>query len=504
MLLAGTVVLVACGGHATGDSTSRGAGPSGAKFAGGTGAVAAKSSPTGDWAQFNYNAERTGTGPADTGITASDLRLLQRRTVHLDGTVDSSAIELHAIQVRGRRRDVLVLTTTYGRTIALDAGTGTKLWEFVPGDIHDYEGSSQITTATPIADPNRRYVYATSPDGRIHKLTLASGREIRSGHWPVSVSFDPTHEKLASPPSLLGESLIVVTDGYIGDAPSYQGHVVKIDRASGRVTAVWNALCSDRHRLIDPPSSCGSSDAAIWGRAGAVIEPGSGRILVATGNAPFNGTTDWGDSVLELSPNLQLLHNWTPSNQARLNAQDGDLGSTSPTLLPTVGGRRLAVQGGKSGVLSLLDLDRLDGGAGGAGPRTGGELQTIPTPGGDQVFAAPAVWQHAGRVYIFIADASGTAAYRLGHDNRLSVAWHDGTPGTSPVIAGGLLYVYDQVHGQIVVRHPASEPGLASLPVARGHWNSPIVVGGRIVLPEGDANDHARSGTLDIYHLPGR
>jgi hypothetical protein len=45
---------------------------------------------------------------------------------------------------------------------------------------------------------------------------------------------------------------------------------------------------------------------------------------------------------------------------------------------------------------------------------------------------------------------------------------------------------------------------LATLAAATGHWNSPIVAGGRIILPEGNANDHATSGTLAIYHLPGR
>ncbi len=493
-------VLAACGGHAAGDSGSGAT----ARYSSAAGATAARSIPSGDWAQFGFTAQRSSAGPANTGITAGDLRLLRRRTVHLDGTVDSSAIELHAIKLRGRRRDVLVLTTTYGRTIALDAGSGRRLWEFVPAGIHSYEGSSQITTATPTADPNRRYVYATSPDGRVHKLALSSGREVSSGHWPARVTFDPTREKLASPPSLLGASLIVVTDGYIGDAPSYQGHVVKIDRASGRIQAVWNSLCSDRHRLIDPPKSCPASDSAIWGRAGAVIEPHSGRILVTTGNAPFNGSTNWGDSVLELSPSLRLLHNWTPSNQASLNSTDADLGSTSPALLPVTGGRRLAVQGGKSGVLSLLDLDRLNGTTGGAGPRMGGELQTIQAPGGAQVFTAPAVWKHAGGVYLFVADNSGTAAYRLGADQRLSVVWQDGKPGTSPVVAGGLLYVYDRVDGGLVIRRPTSAHVLATLPAGTGHWNSPIVVGGRIVLPQGDGNDHLTSGVLNIYHLPGR
>jgi len=83
------------------------------------------------------------------------------------------------------------------------------------------------------------------------------------------------------------------------------------------------------------------------------------------------------------------------------------------------------------------------------------------------------------------------------------VRWQHGTPGTSPVVAGGLLYVFDQIDGRLLIREPASGRALAALPAPTGHWNSPIVVGGRIILPGGDANDHATTGELDIYHLPG-
>jgi hypothetical protein len=85
----------------------------------------------------------------------------------------------------------------------------------------------------------------------------------------------------------------------------------------------------------------------------------------------------------------------------------------------------------------------------------------------------------------------------------LHVAWQSGNGGTSPVIAGGLLYVYDP-GGTLDVYEPTTGRLLASFPADSGHWNSPIVAGGRVILPVGNANDHATSGTLEIYHLPGR
>ena len=48
---------------------------------------------------------------------------------------------------------------------------------------------------------------------------------------------------------------------------------------------------------------------------------------------------------------------------------------------------------------------------------------------------------------------------------------------------------------------PKTGKRLASYAVRPGHWNSPIVTDGRVVLPEGNANDHALSGTLDIWHF---
>ena len=443
----------------------------------------------GDWARFGYDAARHNAGPASTGITAANVGRLQRQQVRLPGTVDSSPIYLRGVPVRGRRQDVFIGTTSYGKTLAIDAASGSVLWTFTPAGFGSWAGSDRITNATPIADPGRRFVYAAAPDGRIHKLRVASGAEVRAGGWPVAITRLPSREKIGSALNYSRGLVLAATGGFVGDAPPYQGHLVAIAAGSGRIAHVWNALCSDRHALIEP-RSCPESGAAIWARSGVVVDPASHRLLVATGDGRFDGKRYWGDSVLSLSASgAGLVRSWTPRDQARLDSGDVDLGSTAPALLsPT-----LAVQGGKDAKLRLLRLRRLGGAAG----RVGGELQTISTPGG--LYSTPAVWRSGGVVRVFVSTFSATRAYTL-RGGRLRIAWRRGEAGTSPVVAGGLLYVYDPDGGLHVLR-PKTGALVRALPAGRGHWNSPIVTDGRIALPEGDANDHRTSGVLNIYRL---
>jgi outer membrane protein assembly factor BamB len=472
--------------------------PGGSVRASGAASGPAAAAVDGDWPTFDYNAHRSGVGPGASGITAADLQKLRVRAVRLDGVADSTAIQLHAVKIAGKIRDVDVVTTTYGRTVAFDPASGARLWQYTPKEFARYQGSHQITTASPVADPTRRFVYAASPDGFIHKLTLARGRQL----WAARVTWDPSREKISGALNLSGGYVVAVTGGYFGDQPTYQGHVAMIARSSGAVKHVWNSLCSHRHRLLHPPRSCRATGSAIWARAGAVVVPGSHRLLVATGNGPSNGHADWGDSVLELTPDAgRLLHNWTPKNQATLDAEDLDVGSTAPALLP---GSALAVQGGKAGKLDLLDLRRLDGTTGRAGPRTGGQLQTVVSPGSGEVFSAPVAFRHSGRTYVVVADGNATAGYVLSH-RRLRRVWERPTAGTSPVLAGRMLFVYDERAGRLRVLRPTTGRQLASLAAAPGHWSSPIVVGGRVILPVGGSTaDNASTGKVLIYHLPGR
>jgi hypothetical protein len=441
-----------------------------------------------DWSRFGWSPSRSSAPTFATGITAANVRQLTRQQVQLDGTADSSPIYLHAVQVGGATHDVFFVTTTYGKTEAIDAASGKVLWRFTPPGYSSWAGSAQITTATPVADPGRTAIYAASPGGKIYKLAVGDGHAM----WSATITKLPAREKIAASLNYAGGHVIATTGGYIGDAPPYQGHVAVLDPADGRVTAIWNSLCSDRHALIDP-QSCPTSDSAIWGRAGAVVDPETGNLLVATGNAPWDGHTNWGDATLMLNPSAtRLIGNYTPSNTADLNAGDVDLGSTSPVVLSP----NFVAQGGKDGRIRLLSVARLRG----AAPHKGGEVQTVSTPSGTDLFTAPAVW-HSTATWMFAGDNGGTAGYVF-KSGRLRIAWHNSTGGTSPVVAGGLLWVYSPGGGLSVYR-PTTGALITRLDAGGGHWNSPIVVDGRVALPEGNANDHRTSGVLDIWRLHG-
>ena len=436
---------------------------------------------------FGWDASRSNASADPTGITAANISSMRRQQVTLDGTVDASPIYLHGVRVNGTDRDVFFVTTTYGKTQAIDANDGSILWTYTPRGYQGWAGSRQFTTATPVADPGRKAIYAASPDGHIQKLSIADG----SLQWSTAITRLPQREKIASSLNFHRGRVVATTGGYIGDAPPYQGHVAILDAESGRLLHVWNSLCSDRRELIEP-ASCPESGSAIWGRAGAVIDTRTGDIYVATGDGRWDGRNNWGDAAIAIdSSATNIVDNYTPTNTEDLDSRDADLGSTSPVLL----GGGYVLQGGKDGTIRLVQFGR----ARGSTPRRGGQTQVVKTPSGDDLFTAPAVIR-GSQTWLAVADGGATAAWTFS-GGRLQQAWRNGNSGTSPVVAGGLVYIYDP-GGGLRVYEPQSGQQVATLEAGSGHWNSPIIVDGRIALPEGNANSHRTSGILNIWRLP--
>ena len=126
--------------------------------------------------------------------------------------------------------------------------------------------------------------------------------------------------------------------GLYGDCSDYKGRVVGAP-VSGSGPVVSFTTPNQRQ-------------AGIWAPAGESVRDGS--LYVATGNGmPYNQVDD-SDSVLRLSPGLAVQDRFTPANFAALSADDLDLGSTVPALLPD----GLIFQIGKQGIGYVLDGSR--------------------------------------------------------------------------------------------------------------------------------------------------
>lgn len=236
----------------------------------------------------------------------------------------------------------------------------------------------------------------------------------------------------------------------------------------------------------------------IWARAGVVVDPLTGDIFAVTGNGPFNanqGGHDYGDSVLELSPDgTHLLDSYTPANYAQFDASDQDLGSTAPAIVPALTTSTtpyLLVQSGKDGVLRVLNRQNLSG-AGGPG-HVGGAVAAIST-GVCAVVTQPVVWTDPhGTIWLFVAGTCGTSAFVVSTNPQgvttLQRRWRLAISTTSPVLAGGVLFA--ATAGQVLAFDPASGNQLwssaqrsAGGTIGDIHWESPIVIGGRLYIAD--------------------
>ncbi|HEY6321362.1 MAG TPA: PQQ-binding-like beta-propeller repeat protein [Thermoanaerobaculia bacterium] len=455
-----------------------------------------------DWLQFGFDARHSGVNPSEGQITAANVANLRAIfAISLPAVADGAPAYLSGVSTAGGLRDLLFVTTKDGRLIAVDALSGATVWSRQPAS------GPGFTTSSPAIDPDRQFVYSYGLDGRVHKYGVGDGSEVSDGGWPEVATLKPGVEKGSSALAIatLGDGsavLYVANGGYPGDAGDYQGHITAIQLATG-AQQVFNTDCSDQpvHFITGGSPDCRSVQSAVWARPGVIYDAELDEIFIATGNGSFDagqGGHDWGDSVLALHPDGTgsggaPLDSYTPADFQFLDSHDADLGSTAPALLPSPAPDihpHLAVQGGKDGELRLLDLDDLSG-QGGPG-RVGGELQRIGVPQGGEVLTQPAIWANPadGSSWAFVANDAGIAGIQLQIDNgtpSLVPRWTQHAGGTSPIVANGILFY-------------AGGPGIQALDLLDGsvlwsdkmpsglHWESPIVVNGRLYVTDNTAH----------------
>ena len=347
---------------------------------------------------------------------------------------------------------------------------------------------------------------------------MGTGAQSTATPWPVVATLKNFDEKGSSSLALATAAghtyLYAANAGYPGDNGDYQGHVTTIDLATG-ASNVFNTLCSDQAvHFVEQPATpdCAQVQSGVWARPGVTYSATTGLIYFATGNATYNPTThDWGDTVLAIHPdgtgvNGGPVDSFTPADYQSLNTSDRDLGSTLPALVPVPAGARsptgaaltqVGVQGGKDGLLRLLDPANLSG-QGGPG-HTGGEWDAITGPGG-QILTAPAVWTDSSKTtWVEVATGSHLAGYTVSlntsnHVPQLDARWNIATGATSPVVADGVLFAAGG--SSLRAYNPTSGALLWTGATGSIHWQSPVVDGGTVLVEDG-------SGHLTAWRVPG-
>jgi hypothetical protein len=270
-------------------------------------------------------------------------------------------------------------------------------------------------------------------------------------HWLVAVSLR-THEELwhrdIDPPdgndpsvysipaeqqrpalTLLNGRIYVAFGGLAGDCGQYHGYVVDLPVSGDGVLASYEV-----------PTQ---REGAIWGTGGAFVSRG-GELYVATGNGSSRKLQDFdeGNSVVELSPSLQRLGFWAPSNWVQLNEADWDLGSAGPVGLPGTALLFAAGKPGTNGSVGYLMKDSPLGGIG-AGAFTG----PVCLKGG--AFGADATdvlrIGKASHVVVYVPCGGGTEAVEIDLSSRslhfTGCGRHRPAPPTgrqsSPVVSSG-------------------------------------------------------------------
>ncbi len=446
------------------------------------------------WSAFDGGGQRSGINTNETTITRANVGMLTAKWQQaLPAIVDGAPVEQPNVTTPTGVKTLLFVTTKTGSLLALDAATGNQVWRA------DTTGPN-FTTSSPALDPNGQFVYGYGVDGKIHKYAVGTGAETTTGGWPVTITLMPNVEKGSSPINVGNGYLYMVTSGYPGDGGHYEGHVVAINLASGKVT-VFNSLCANIMQLLGP-TTCQQVQSGIWARGGAVIDPVTGNVFVSTGNGTFdanNGGHNYGDTVIELTPDLaKVVDTYTPANFAALQANDQDLASAAPVMLPKQANSTtpyMFVQAGKDNNLRLINRQNMSGKG---GPNNvGGELQAIGLPQGGDVDTHPVAWTDANNMtWVFVANFSGFSAFNVvtdanGHSS-LQFVYQNNNVSSSPFIANGILYI--QGPGIIRATDPTTGNTLWSSPIGGLHWQSPIVVNGQVVVPD-------NNGKITAYAL---
>jgi outer membrane protein assembly factor BamB len=291
--------------------------------------------PAGDWPIFRRDCAGTSRSSATLPAAAAGT-LAERWSVSAGQPTTSQPV------VAGGR--AFLTTAVVASVVALDVGSGARLWKF-PFDAKTSAACESPRTrsdgAQGAAAVAGGVVYAASPDGGVYALDAATGAQ----RWRAAVASPEPHGEL------IQTSVVVSTvlgRAYVGVAST-----AACDQIPGRVAAIDLATGAVTSRTLVPDGRRGG---AVW--ASLAVDEQARRVYAATGNAVGDAASEpLAQAVVALDAlTLEPLDSW----QNPTTLLDADFGA-APTLF-TAAGRALVAAASKDGWLYVLERAHLAAG----------------------------------------------------------------------------------------------------------------------------------------------
>ncbi len=365
---------------------------------------------------------RTGANTLETILTPANVNSTnfgKLFTDSVDAQVYAQPLCVENLGIAGGTHDVVFVCTENNSVYAFDADTaGVTYWQTNLGTPYTPSTCGDLTpivgiTGTPVIDLSSGTLYvdtklAAGPAQKLHALDIATGNEKFGGPVTIAAANFSASVEHQRPGLLLLNGVVYLGFGSHCDQGSYHGFLLGYNATN----------LSQVYSFNTTPTG---SQAAIWSGGMAPAVDTNGNIYVMTGNGTFDGTANFGESLIKLNGSLSVQDYATPSNWSDLNDGDVDLGSGGPVLLPP----HYVVGMGKDGNMYLADINNMG--------HVGGFTQVFAAGSrGDTVGKSPVYWQGPGLQYIFalhsnsqtksfeftgtniITTPLGTASYSIG------------------------------------------------------------------------------------------